>query len=590
MVTSKTLLKSSIFLLVFVLLHATTFGATYTASTSGDWTSSATWAGGTAPSTTITGDQVIIPSGITVNLGSNLTVNGALASLAINGSLQAMAADSIFLGSGALTGAGTINAGALVLTPGSTLAFTGTLVVSTLINMSVGLAAVAHATVSQTLVLLTSLSVNTGGTLSLDSGSTIIIGGGSLATGGGTVTLTHEYNVMYVIATAHAGLELTGAGLINVTVNVPSADSVYLAANTTVEGTLTVTAGTLSLNGHDLTLNGSIGTGSGTISSTGASSISINMTSGPAGALTFSANGGTVNNFTLNMSTGADFALGSDLTVNGTLTLTAGHLDLQSMYALDIAAGGSITGASSSNYVIATGNAYLGMNVTAGASGWTTYPVGTLDFYTPAAVQLNSGSATQDVDVSVAYGVKAQGTTGTDLSLSDPAVKITWFIEPDNAAQANANLQVMWTSNLEVNGFNHDSAYLSHFTGGAWDQSTVMAATSANGMFSLQRNNVSSFSPFAVFGKGASVGINEVNADANVRVYPSPAAEELQINILENTGNLKADILDLTGKVIGTYNISGSNATIPVETLSHGNYFIKLYNDKFNIVKSFAKL
>src|ERR1043165_5737301 len=381
--------KSGLLMVVLTLLSTASFGATYTASATGQWSASATWAGGTVPPLNITGDQVIIPAGIVVTLDNNLAVNGALASLAVNGTLTSAASDTITLNTGAITGAGTLSPGTIILNAGSTLAFTGTLAVNTLINMSTGLQAVAHATISQALVLANTIAINTGGTLTMAANSTIVITGGALTTTGGVLTLTNNYNVTYLTSTAHAGLELTGSGLSTVTVNVPSTDSVYLTAATTVNGTLDMVSGTLSLNGQNLNLNGSLsGSGSATISSTGASGISIHMSSGPGTALTFSANGNTVNNFTLDMFTGADFALGSDMTVNGVLTLTSGHLDLQGTHALDIAASGSVSGGGSSSYVIATGTSYLGMHLTAGAGGFTTFHVGTTHYYAPAAVQL----------------------------------------------------------------------------------------------------------------------------------------------------------------------------------------------------------
>src|SRR5665647_3207830 len=59
--------------------------ATFTATTTGNWSSATTW-GGTGPSFNITGvDNVIIPLGVTVTLDANLTIDNAAASLSVGG-------------------------------------------------------------------------------------------------------------------------------------------------------------------------------------------------------------------------------------------------------------------------------------------------------------------------------------------------------------------------------------------------------------------------------------------------------------------------------------------------------------------------
>lgn len=83
------IMKQLLFILAFII-HLPIFSATFTTTTSGSWTTGATWVGGTAP--TLTGgskqlsDDVIIETGHTVTLSSDLTVkNGA--SLTIRGTL-----------------------------------------------------------------------------------------------------------------------------------------------------------------------------------------------------------------------------------------------------------------------------------------------------------------------------------------------------------------------------------------------------------------------------------------------------------------------------------------------------------------------
>src|SRR3989442_4926088 len=107
----------------------------------------------------------------------------------------------------------------------------------------------------------------------------------------------------------------------------------------------------LDLNGQTFTIN------SGTVGGTNAnggfkggttSNLAVNG-SGSSGTARFVTGGQDLNNLTINRTSG-DLALGSDLTVNGTLTFTDGKVTTGSNV-LTIAQSGSVVGASSTRYV-----------------------------------------------------------------------------------------------------------------------------------------------------------------------------------------------------------------------------------------------
>lgn len=82
------------------------YAITYTASASGNWSSSTTW-GGISPGSTISGaDVVVIPSGITVNLDTDVEVAGALSAITINGVLSG--SDNLTVTSGNIAGGGSM--------------------------------------------------------------------------------------------------------------------------------------------------------------------------------------------------------------------------------------------------------------------------------------------------------------------------------------------------------------------------------------------------------------------------------------------------------------------------------------------------
>ena len=63
------------------------YAAIFTASTSGDFTSSSKWAGGIVPPILPMTDKIVIPVGMTVNMKTDSMVNGLLAELNVEGGL-----------------------------------------------------------------------------------------------------------------------------------------------------------------------------------------------------------------------------------------------------------------------------------------------------------------------------------------------------------------------------------------------------------------------------------------------------------------------------------------------------------------------
>src|ERR1043165_2944848 len=145
--------KSGLLLLAILLASASSFGATFTAVASGNWSSSATW-GVTAPSPNITVDQVVIPLGITVTADNNVSVSGALASLTVNGSLTGNSSISLSASAlGTIAGTGSINVGTATLGAGASLAFTGSLTANTVTTSALTLQVAANIMANQALNL-----------------------------------------------------------------------------------------------------------------------------------------------------------------------------------------------------------------------------------------------------------------------------------------------------------------------------------------------------------------------------------------------------------------------------------------------------
>lgn len=571
------------------------FSSNYTAVISGNWSNSATW-GGTPPPYYIYSDQVVIPTGIDVTLDNSVTFSGIFSELNVEGTLSSASNTSLTFDNAAyVTGEGIIATENLMLGMASSLTFTGAIVTDYLICASFGnLPTTADVMVGTTLYLAsgTSLSMETGGSLYLGLNGTIVISGGGLVLNGGAANLSGTYNVEYILESAIAGPELNGAGLNDISINVFSENNVMLTSDLTVSGTLSLESGTLILNSNDLNIEGDISmAGNGVIASTTASNISINANGTLSGALRFSSNGQTVNDFTVNIADNGIVMIGSDLIVNGNLYFISGKVDIDNN-GIEIGLNGSISGASSLSYVITGSNGHLGMYLSPNATSATTFFVGTASYYAPANIQLNKFSPGRKIEVGVDADVRTDGTSGGDLSLTQPMVDATWFVQSDISAGLNMNLELVWPVAMEANGFNRSMAYISHHTSNNWDVSATAEATlQSNGMFSLKRNNITSLSPFAVFDENTSTSnIAEISSDGMMELFPNPASNFINVVNNSNFKEMYIDIIDIHGQMVGSHKITENNSIISLDHLSNGNYLIRFHNDQMNAIKKFSKI
>ncbi len=208
---------------------------------------------------------------------------------------------------------GTLNVTGNIFSSG-TVSGAGALVCSGTSAQTVKSASFENFTVSNTTGIILDGNLTINGALTMTAGSitpgtyTVAYGsGGSLIYNGGSAQTSTDIEFP------------ASSGPANLTVN--NISGVTLHADRTVSGTLTLTSGELSIGAHILTLDGGISGTSGTLTGGDTSDLVL----GGTGNVTLPANALTLNNLTLNRS-GAVVTLGNDLTVKGTLTLTAGIL------------------------------------------------------------------------------------------------------------------------------------------------------------------------------------------------------------------------------------------------------------------------
>ena len=550
-----TILFNTTFLTILLILFGQrSFSATYTAVASGNWSNSATW-GGSGPSDTITNaDVIIIPSSTDVVLDTNLVVNNALASLTVTGSLTGNA--NLNIAEGTLLGGGNVYLNSLTVGIGGFVTSAGSIYVNQLFDSQPLLTLTSTIYVADSLVLYAGLiQLNASSTLNLSNNATITLAGGRIFINGGSLSPNGVYNLLYTDSAATIGLEATYGSLHNITIDLDSAArQIALTGSLAISGTLYVQNGILALDSNSLTINGSIVIeDSGSLSGSTGANIILDG-SGNADNLHFTATGDTIHNLILNISDSGSVSLSSQLFVTGNLALNNGKLILDGSV-LTVTDSSVVQGGSDSSYVVTNDSSFLVITVR-NAGDSAKFHVGTQTHYAPLLVTNNSDSAGA-FWVNAHSGVYLYGTSGSDISSTQTVVNTSWNIETalDSAtAGINVNIRVFWDSTMQVNGFSDSTAFLAHYTGGAWQRNSPATATAyGNGTFSIALDSVTSFSPFAVFDSSTltATGIAAVKSDVTIlNVYPNPANNYVELGNIQDGGKYNLWLYDVTGQLI----------------------------------------
>ena len=77
-------------------------------------------------------------------------------------------------------------------------------------------------------------------------------------------------------------------------------------------------------------------------------------------------------------------------------------------------------------------------------------------------------------------------------------------------------------------------------------------------------------------------GINDITAPSTISVFPNPAT-----NFISFTSSVNADfveVLDVTGRKVGTYSMIGNSLTIETSSFSSGMYIYNVLNDRKEVI------
>ena len=410
----------------------------------------------------------------TATLGSNVRVGTSLT----------LTSGKLTIGSNTLSLAGTVSsmssANCLTGSAGSNLSITGTGALGTLYfdqttpGTTDNIATFTlNRTSSGTATLGSNASVGT--SLTLTNGT--LADGGFTITNAGNIAGTGTHSGTGKITMTGSGKTIAGATLGNLEIS--SAGTVSLSANASVTG-LTLTGGTLADGGFTLTNSGNI-SGTGTHSGAG----KITMT---GSGKTISA--ATLSNLELNHAGG--FSLTGSPSIGG-LTFVAGKLTLGNY---DASVSGSISGQSSSSYVVTDGSGSLKRSVT--TSGSFAFPVGTNN-YAPVTFTIGSVGTPGTISARTTTADHPQGANGFPLDYTRKLNRY-WTIENSGVDVSGTNMAQVdfnWVASelgSTVYSFNIRNLMVAKYSGSSWSPAHTTNPTST----SITASQISSFSDFVV--------------------------------------------------------------------------------------------
>ncbi|MCB9047221.1 MAG: T9SS type A sorting domain-containing protein [Chitinophagales bacterium] len=571
----------------------------YTATASGNFSSTSVWLGGVVPPNPLLGaNDIIINSGVTITLDRDLTLSNTNSLLQMKGTAKIISTSKNYLSvkNGFFLGdlGCSIDVDSVFVDSNPQIQFYGSITANTLALSGAPFSLNVTLNVNKTLRLTgTMASQLTLGTMTLSTGTprpVIVFDGGELTVGSSaTFNLTNPYNVRYENTGKQIGTgwELLGAGCTDLDVAVGSSNSTSLYADLNVKGALKLTSGTLTMNSFNINLgaNGTIDAagGSGTISSNGGSDIKISSTAGTIGSIRFDALNNIIDNFTMNTGAGGGIIeLLTDMSVATKLDLQDGKINVKGNN-LIISPTATISGGSSNSYIITEQGGALRQDIAGNAIA--NYPVGHMNAYTPISIESKNGTQYTEMGVNVSQGVKAHATMGADLAASQPVVDATWIITQQSTTNLDYAIELKWQAGSEVNSFDRGNSFVTMYNTDDWEKTTPTAASTTGSMYSQKKDGITSLGSFAVFDQN-TVNVKDFISGNIVNLYPNPAKNSLRLDLQTET---TATIYNLSGQAVNTSLLNNASNIIDITDLPSGMYIIHLASENVNGTGRFVK-
>ena len=126
-----------------------------------------------------------------------------------------------------------------------------------------------------------------------------------------------------------------------------------------------------------------------------------------------------------------------------------------------------------------------------------------------------------------------------------------------------------YTLYADMHGYNMNISQTFDFDGSASTMDIILCSNDTNSLIHMCENLTTSIS-------------SNASIDNSIEIYPNPVKDALSIYNPSETA-VSLTIMDVTGKVILTKNLTDSFTQIGVSGIETGIYFVRVFNDKINV-------
>jgi hypothetical protein len=404
------------------------------------------------------------------------------------------------------------------------------------------------------------------------TGSTAIINAGSISLGGTDAQLTANLiDAVTVVPNTiefnntHANFDFSTKTATYSNLILSGASVKQPSVPWTVNGDLTLNAGVTldqDANDNDVVIRGNwINLGASFIPSTTAST---EVTFNGITEQTIRSGGTVFGNLLINNSSATGVVLQDAMAIAGNcqLTLADGYVFLGNNNLVLQTPNTNIGSPAPNRFIVTGGTGTLGIEAITGSR---TFPVGsqsTSADYTPVVID-NTGGTADRYDVKVCNNVFINGACSGGSPLTTRAINKTWDVAEAVAGGSDIDLTLQWNASNELPSFDHNSAFISHYTGGAWVQQQAQGSVSGGGPYTKTVTDLTgNFSPFGVASAGSPLPIEllEFNAvatgDAVTLDWATASEKNNDYFIVERT----TDAVSYT--TVGTVQAAGNSASL----------------------------
>lgn len=276
----------------------------------------------------------------------------------------------------------------------------------------------------------------------------------------------------------------------------------------------------------------------------------------------------------------AVLTLGGDLNVSNAVEVNqfnGGFLEL-SAFDLTLNSGAVITQGSAGSFVRTSGTGSLILQSLSDAA--TVLPVGVGALYAPVTID-DANNTGETVSLRVRSATNTNSFNPDLPAAVNSFVGLEWIMNESGVAGNNAIVRFDYTGNSELNNWSDaQNRLVARNDGSSW-----AAGTDSNigeGFASATFNSLGG--TFAVYSDFPnSIGSNNVLAASSV--FPNPFSNELFIALPADANQVAFNLVDLTGKVVASGNVTSNVVSLPFD-LPSGAYFLSLgMNGNQSVIK-----